>query len=189
MVDQEPHRRFLHFFFFSNIFFMLIDIFDFSVQVIRRIDTRIPTPLLSTFITPPPSLGKLADFRAVKGTTTTTTTTPSPVSWRSTAAATVTKPTQQGSVVPVQRGWTSVVASGTSSSSSTSTSAAATASTTTTTTHHSLVAPKPTTTSSLEVLLGGSSSGHVSSRTVSPAANVRVGSSSEPVPEDWEDDV
>ncbi|KAF8872738.1 hypothetical protein BD779DRAFT_1613762 [Infundibulicybe gibba] len=46
MVDQEPHR---------------------SVQLIRRIDTRVPAPLLSTHIAssaPPPSLGKLADLKS-----------------------------------------------------------------------------------------------------------------------------
>ncbi|KAF8802315.1 hypothetical protein BYT27DRAFT_7112793, partial [Phlegmacium glaucopus] len=91
MIDQEPHR---------------------SVQVIRRIDTRIPTPLLSTFIAPAPGLGRLADFRALE------TTTPSTTSWRSTAATSTpsTKPTQ-GSTTPTKRGWTSVVASGTSSTS------------------------------------------------------------------------
>jgi transcriptional repressor NF-X1 len=40
--------------------------FPISVQLIRRIDTRIPFPLLSAAITPsaPPSLGKLADLRS-----------------------------------------------------------------------------------------------------------------------------
>ncbi|KIJ63784.1 hypothetical protein HYDPIDRAFT_188240 [Hydnomerulius pinastri MD-312] len=48
MVDQEPHR---------------------SVQLIRRIDTRIPTPLLSQHIaSTAPSLGKLADLRAPRAT-------------------------------------------------------------------------------------------------------------------------
>ncbi|KAJ7293231.1 hypothetical protein C8J57DRAFT_1161770 [Mycena rebaudengoi] len=44
MVDQEPHR---------------------SVQLIRRFDTRIPTPLLSAVLasSAPPSLGKLGDLR------------------------------------------------------------------------------------------------------------------------------
>ncbi|KAH7924930.1 hypothetical protein BV22DRAFT_1195572 [Leucogyrophana mollusca] len=46
MVDQEPHR---------------------SVQLIRRIDTRIPSPLLSAFVSSSPgpssNLGKLADLR------------------------------------------------------------------------------------------------------------------------------
>jgi transcriptional repressor NF-X1 len=41
-------------------------IFLISVQLIRRIDTRIPFPPLSATITPsaPPSLGKLADLRS-----------------------------------------------------------------------------------------------------------------------------
>ncbi|KAF8805762.1 hypothetical protein BYT27DRAFT_7036688, partial [Phlegmacium glaucopus] len=85
MIDQEPHR---------------------SVQVIRRIDTRIPTPLLSTFIAPAPGLGKLADFRALKSTS------PSTTSWRSTAAtSTPSTKLTQGSTTPTKRGWTSVVAS------------------------------------------------------------------------------
>ncbi|OAX40568.1 hypothetical protein K503DRAFT_687258 [Rhizopogon vinicolor AM-OR11-026] len=48
MVDQEPHR---------------------SAQLIRRIDTRIPMPLLSTSLASqasPPVFGKLADLRAPK---------------------------------------------------------------------------------------------------------------------------
>ncbi|KAL1943906.1 hypothetical protein VTO73DRAFT_3724 [Trametes versicolor] len=44
MVDQEPHR---------------------SVQLLRRIDSRVPAPLLSAAAAPGPSgLGKLADLRA-----------------------------------------------------------------------------------------------------------------------------
>lgn len=47
MVDQEPHR---------------------SVQLIRRIDTRIPTPLLSQHVaSSTASLGRLADLRAPAG--------------------------------------------------------------------------------------------------------------------------
>ena len=45
MVDQEPHR---------------------SVQLLRRIDSRVPSPLLSSVIAPPStsaSLGKLTDLR------------------------------------------------------------------------------------------------------------------------------
>ncbi|KAF8814258.1 hypothetical protein BYT27DRAFT_7334528 [Phlegmacium glaucopus] len=152
-------------------FLSLVERTFVDVQVIRRIDTRIPTPLISTFI-PAPGLGKLADFRVLKGT-------PSTTSWRSTAATSTpsTKPTQ-GSTTFTRRGWTSVVASGTSS---TSTSAATT---------NSLLAPKPTstTTSSLEALGGSQGSSLLgaagpTSRTVSPAQLL-----SEPVPENWEDD-
>ena len=155
-----------------------------SVQVIRRIDTRIPTPLLSTFMTPPSGLGKLADYRAVKANTQSSSSSSSP-SWRPTMAvppATITTKSwnmttsqTQGSSsnAPPKRGWTSVVASGASTSTSTSSSAAAD----NTSTHSSSVlAPKPTT--SLEVV------GSSLSRTVSPAHFP-----SEPVPEDWEDDV
>lgn len=71
MVDQEPHR---------------------SVQLIRRIDSRIPSPLLSSMIPPPGlGLGKLTDLRAP-----------------------VAQPFHTGrpplpSVTPPSRGWTSVV--------------------------------------------------------------------------------
>ena len=84
-----------------------------SVQVIRRIDTRIPTPLLSTFMTSAsPGLGKLADFRAVKASRS------SSPSWRPTAAVspvstttkswntTTTQSQGSSSNVPIQRGWT-----------------------------------------------------------------------------------
>ena len=159
------------------------------MQVIRRIDTRIPTPLLSTFITPTaPALGKLADFRSVKATQS---------SWRPTAAVppvttkswntTTTTTTQtQGSSsnAPTQRGWTSVVTSGVSTSSI--------ANNTSTHSSSSVFAPKPNTTTSSEVVPVSSHSstlgvaGSSLSRTVSPA---QFATTSEPVPEDWEDDV
>ncbi|GLB39230.1 putative R3H domain containing protein [Lyophyllum shimeji] len=76
MVDQEPHR---------------------SVRLLRRLDTRIPHPLLSSTVaasTPaPPNLGKLADLRA--------TTAASAPSWRASSAATAPKPSGSGSVM----GW------------------------------------------------------------------------------------
>ena len=154
------------------------------MQVIRRIDTRIPTPLLSTFITPTaPALGKLADFRSVKATQS---------SWRPTAAVpppttkswTTTTQTQgSSSNAPTQRGWTSVVTSGSSTSSIANN----------TSTHSSSVfAPKPNTATSSEVVPVSSYSstlgvaGSSLSRTVSPA---QFATTSEPVPEDWEDDV
>ena len=155
------------------------------MQVIRRIDTRIPTPLLSAFITPPTGLGKLADFRSVKANTQSSSSF-SP-SWRPTTAGPPAT-TKSSSNVSTQRGWTSVVTSGTS------TSAAAAAAVVNTSTHSSVLAPKPTTssTSSSEVppVSHGSTLGGVVgsslSRTVSPAL-LQV--PSEPVPEDWEDDV
>ncbi|KZT20935.1 hypothetical protein NEOLEDRAFT_1244899 [Neolentinus lepideus HHB14362 ss-1] len=70
MVDQEPHR---------------------SVQLIRRMDTRIPTPLLSSTIMSSTNLGKLTDLRAA----------PAP---RSTSPASV-----PVTGAPVRRGWTSLV--------------------------------------------------------------------------------
>jgi transcriptional repressor NF-X1 len=76
MVDQEPHR---------------------SVQLIRRIDIRIPTPLLSSTIASPvaPVLGKLADLRAPSAQT------PRPLKPLSSSTTT--------SSVGSNRGWTSVV--------------------------------------------------------------------------------
>ena len=157
------------------------------MQVIRRIDTRIPTPLLSTFITPAaPTLGKLADFRSVKATQS---------SWRPTAAVlpvttkswnTTTTQTQgSSSNAPTQRGWTSVVTSGASTS--------LIANNTSTHSSSSVFAPKPNTTTSSEVVVPVSShsstlgvAGSSLSRTVSPA---QFATTSEPVPEDWEDDV
>ncbi|KAF8157144.1 hypothetical protein B0H34DRAFT_712422 [Crassisporium funariophilum] len=160
MVDQEPHR---------------------SVQLLRRIDTRVPAPVLSIFIgssAPPPNLGKLADLRAIRGSQ-------SP-SWRPTGTTSAHPPSKPSTPVnapqvgsgPVQaqRGWTSVVARAGPSS--------------------SLAAPKPT--ASLAGLTVGStgvgassSTSHGGSASVSrlaspanvpPVSNVAV-------PESWEDDV
>ena len=72
LVDPEPHR---------------------SVQLIRRVDTRIPDPLLSTVTAP--ALGKLTDPR-VRQTPTPASGPPKPVT------------TLSGS--PWGRGWSSVVA-------------------------------------------------------------------------------
>lgn len=54
MVDQEPHR---------------------SVQLIRRVDIRLPSPLLSAVIrqaSTPPGLGKLGNLRSMHSSSTTT---------------------------------------------------------------------------------------------------------------------
>lgn len=151
MVDQEPHR---------------------SVQVIRRIDTRIPTPLLSTSLTPVTSgLGKLADFRAVKATQSSS----SSSSWRPTAAAVAVTPARNMTTQAQGSTWTSVVASGASSTST----AANTGS------NSSVFMPIPTSSSGLVAHSSTLGTGSASlSRTVSPAQFP-----SEPVPEDWEDDV
>ncbi|CAL1709094.1 unnamed protein product [Somion occarium] len=86
MVDQEPHR---------------------SVQLIQRIDSRVPTPTLSTAAssTPPASsmhtgLGKLADLRAPVSQQSTRPTTPA---WSRASTPASTSAAGNG------RGWTSVV--------------------------------------------------------------------------------
>lgn len=160
MVDQEPHR---------------------SVQLLRRVDTRVPTPLLSTVIgtsaPPPPSLGKLADLRALKnagggaGAQ-------SP-SWRPALAPTP-KPASQSTSGGPPRGWTAVVARPSSAAAATP-----------------LVAPKPTTSlgGGLSASLGGLARTPTPTTTTTHASALRRAtpvdraSSSVPVPDNWEDDV
>ena len=73
-----------------------------SVQVIRRIDTRIPTPLLSNFMSPS-GLGKLADFRAVKAATQSQSSSSSASpSWRPTAAV---SPARNGTTNTITKSW------------------------------------------------------------------------------------
>lgn len=65
-----------------------------SVQLLRRVDTRIPSPLLSAFVaSTAPSLGKLADLRS------------SNTPWRRDPLLSAPVPSKPGST---QRGWTSV---------------------------------------------------------------------------------
>ncbi|KAF9266718.1 hypothetical protein L218DRAFT_921323 [Marasmius fiardii PR-910] len=89
MVDQEPHR---------------------SLQIIRRIDTRIPQPLLSahiaSFTSSGPSLGKLGDLRS--GTVASSWRRPSPVPGASSSGVATT--TSSLSTATTTKGWTSVVA-------------------------------------------------------------------------------
>jgi hypothetical protein len=144
-----------------------------SVQLLRRVDTRVPTPLLSTAIgtsAPPPSLGKLADLRALKSAGGGGAQSPS---WRPALTPTP-KPVPQSASGGPPRGWTSVVAR--------PSSAVATP----------LVAPKPTTS------LGGlsaSSGGLARTPTPTHASALRRetpvdrASSSVVVPDNWEDDV
>ncbi|KAL5514440.1 hypothetical protein ACEPAG_2528 [Sanghuangporus baumii] len=85
MVDQEPMR---------------------SVQLIRRIDTRIPKPLLSSVATPSLNVGKFADLRSSAN---------SPVARPSSAAGVSNSNVNSTPSQNANRGWTSVVAaSGTS---------------------------------------------------------------------------
>ncbi|KAL5498772.1 FAP1 [Sanghuangporus vaninii] len=85
MVDQEPMR---------------------SVQLIRRIDTRIPKPLLSSVSTPSLNVGKFADLRPFAN---------SPVARPSSAAGVANSNVNSAHAQNANRGWTSVVAaSGTS---------------------------------------------------------------------------
>ncbi|TFK63598.1 hypothetical protein BDN72DRAFT_963814 [Pluteus cervinus] len=119
MIDQEPHR---------------------SVQLIRRVDTRVPSPLLSQYLTtlgPSVNLGKLADLRNV-GVSPASTGTSTPVggSWRSGSTSTLLAPTPSSSLasaiaapkpmgwgsrpsnVVTPKGWTAAVAGGSGASSS-----------------------------------------------------------------------
>ena len=90
MVDQEPYR---------------------SVQLIRRIDSRIPSPLLSTTAssvaasTGSSGLGRLADLRSPAPAQSIKPTTTPPV-WGRTATS---SGTPGPSTQPKTRGWTSVV--------------------------------------------------------------------------------
>jgi len=148
----------------------------FSVQLLRRVDTRTPTPILSVFIAstaPPPSLGKLADLRALRGTPASS----SHSSWRTNAGLTPPpKPPTPGSgtSTPIpsnHRGWTSVVANPA----------------------RPVAAPRP-----MVSLAGTSASSQLQagpppglglsgSRTASPAV-APVPVSNDPVPDSWEDD-
>lgn len=140
-----------------------------SVQLLRRVDTRVPTPLLSTVIgtsAPPPSLGKLADLRALKSAGGGGAQSPS---WRPPALAPTTpRPVPQTTSGGPPRGWTSVVARPSSTP---------------------LVAPKPTTSlGGLSASLGGTPTPTTHAlRRETPVD--RASSLVLPVPDNWEDDV
>jgi len=170
MVDQEPHR---------------------SVQLLRRLDTRIPVPVLSAHLASsaaPPSLGKLADLRSLRGSTTSagSASFASTSGWRSgggglSAGSSVS--TASKSATPVgQRGWASVIAK--------PTPVPAVALTTSAT-------PPPSQSRSLTPLsrtrtpvgTAAPSGSGVGTRTGSPAPPQPVPVSSELVPDSWEDDV
>lgn len=66
MVDQEPNRRFVSPILSPSMFVTKIHLEYISVQLIRRLDTRVPSPLLSSTLSSTTSggLGKLADLRS-----------------------------------------------------------------------------------------------------------------------------
>jgi len=100
MVDQEPHR---------------------SVQLLRRVDTKVPTPLLSGCLAasgPTASLGKLADLRAGSSASAGT-----GVTWR--AAGATAKP-PPAAVTGTPRSWGAAASSSTLPVSTTVTQAPAT---------------------------------------------------------------
>ncbi|TBU61184.1 hypothetical protein BD310DRAFT_1037442 [Dichomitus squalens] len=81
MVDQEPHR---------------------SVQLIRRVDSRVPAPLLSASVGGASGLGKLADLRSAGGLQS--------LSRPSFSRASLAPVSQPAPGTSSGRGWTSVVA-------------------------------------------------------------------------------
>lgn len=145
MVDQEPHR---------------------SVQLIRRVDTRIPTPLLSASLpssSPSPAvLGKLADLRA-----------PKPVSSVTSGSGVWAKP--QSRVADAGGRWTAVVSRPGSGSSSPAPGASS-----------SSGAQASTVALSLKPSGGAWVSSSV--QRAREAASLERGGEEEAVPDDWEDD-
>lgn len=145
MVDQEPHR---------------------SVQLIRRVDTRIPTPLLSASL-PSPSpavLGKLGDLRAPKA-----------VSSVTSGSGVWAKP--QPKVAEAGGKWTAVVSRPGSGSSSPAPGASSSSGGT----------QIGTATLSMKPSAGAWVSSSV--QRAREAASLQIGGEEEVVPDDWEDDV
>lgn len=145
MVDQEPHR---------------------SVQIIRRIDTRVPTPLLSTSVgtssVAPASLGRLTPLRA-------------PVAQQPAAGPSRHATPAASSQAPGTRGWTAIVANPSSSRVS--------------------PAPSPTAWltggNSTQRPTGSSTPARVRTPNVTTTTTTAVAASvpEGDVPDDWEDDV
>ncbi|KAG2150355.1 uncharacterized protein EDB93DRAFT_1205209 [Suillus bovinus] len=143
MVDQEPHR---------------------SVQLIRRVDTRIPTPLLSASLPSPAVLGKLADLRA-----------PKVMSSVTSGSGVWAKP--QPKAAEAGGKWTAVVSRPGSGSSSPAPGASSSSG--------------GIQTSTATLSLKPSSGAWVSSsvQRARKVASLEMGGKEEAVPDDWEDDV
>ncbi|KAL0568229.1 FKBP12-associated protein, partial [Marasmius crinis-equi] len=155
MVDQEPHR---------------------SVQIIRRIDTRIPHPLLSAHIassTPSaPSLGKLGNLRG--GTVT-------GPSWRKPTAPggqNIAAPTASTPSSSSSRGWTSVVARATPPANTRSTPPIPSTN----------VSATPSRTGTPDRVPAGASTVPAVRGSGSTTASAPPASTPDEVPDDWEDD-
>lgn len=147
MVDQEPHR---------------------SVQLIRRVDTRIPIPLLSASLpslSPSPAvLGKLGDLRAPKAIS-------------SMAGGSAVWAKSQSKVAETGGRWTAVVSRPGSGSSSPAPGASSSSG--------------GTQVGAATLSLKPSSGAWVSSsvQRAREAASLEMGGEEEAVPDDWEDDV
>jgi transcriptional repressor NF-X1 len=138
------------------------------------LDTRIPAPLLSTYVAntaPPPTLGKLVDLRGIRGPSTSgapsalgvaatvRSTSPSnSSSWRASTAATL--PGRSSTPIGGQRGWAGVVRPPSSTGLG----------------EGNQVSSRPS---------NGEKPGTSSSSEVQPEAS----SGREDIPEDWEEDV
>ncbi|KAG1798823.1 uncharacterized protein HD556DRAFT_153931 [Suillus plorans] len=149
MIDQEPHR---------------------SVQLIRRVDTRIPTPLLSASLpSPMPSpavLGKLADLRA-----------PKPISSVTSGSGVWAKP--QPKVAEAGGRWTAVVTRPGSGSGSSSPAPGASSSS----------GGTQVGTATLNLKPSGGAWVSSSVQRAREAASLEIGGEEEAIPDDWEDDV
>lgn len=149
MIDQEPHR---------------------SVQLIRRVDTRIPAPLLSASLpspTPSPAvLGKLADLRA-----------PKPISSVMSGSGVWAKP--QPKVAEAGGRWTAVVTRPGSGSGSPSPAPGASSSS----------GGTQIGTATLNLKPSGGAWVSSSVQRAREAASLEMGGEEEVIPDDWEDDV
>ena len=152
MVDREPHR---------------------SVQLIRRIDTRIPANLLSQTVVTSGTLGKLADLRAPAR-----------------LAAPAPTPAGSGGSPRVSRGWNSVLAHPRSETPPVQSNGLSVGTGTGPNTSRSTTPSQPTRSTSSWTTPGASRSATplpAPSQPVNAVATAEP-SSSEAVPDNWEDD-
>ncbi|KAE9400329.1 hypothetical protein BT96DRAFT_648208 [Gymnopus androsaceus JB14] len=171
MVDQDPHR---------------------SVQIIRRIDTRIPNPLLSAYIASKfGNLGKLGNLRGGPVGTGIA----SSNSGGSTNRSSHTEPWPGPAPATTPRGWTSVVASPravvTPPMRSTPSPTAASSRPSRTTVIPAPPKPALTQVELLPTSRASGAQGHTTTIEGSAATTIATGTevAKEDIPDDWEDDV